>query len=44
MGRISPYDMLVGVPSHGAPAAVKGTPIAAETGWIPVMQRTFRQR
>ena len=43
-GKNIPYDMLVGVPSHGAPAAVKGTPIAAETGWIPVNAKNLQTK
>lgn len=43
-GKNIPYDMLVGVPSHGAPAAVKGASIAAETGWIPVNAKNLQTK
>lgn len=43
-GKNIPYDMLVGVPSHGAPSAVKGAPIAAETGWIPVNAKNLQTK
>ncbi len=43
-GKNIPFDMLVGVPSHGAPAVIKNSSIAAETGWIPVNARSLQTK
>lgn len=36
------YDLLIAVPVHRAPAAVRGLPIAGPGGWIPVSRRGMR--
>lgn len=43
-GKSIPFDMLVGVPSHGAPAVIKNSSIAAETGWIPVNAKNLQTK
>ncbi|HZJ49646.1 MAG TPA: FAD/NAD(P)-binding oxidoreductase [Actinomycetota bacterium] len=40
-GRIESYDLLLGVPPHRAPAIVRATPLAAESGFIPVDRHTL---
>lgn len=40
-GERAPYDLLLGVPPHRAPAAVRDGPLAAETGFIPVHPSTL---
>jgi sulfide:quinone oxidoreductase len=35
------YDLLAGVPPHRAPAAVRESPLAGDTGWIPVDRATL---
>jgi sulfide:quinone oxidoreductase len=38
------YDLLAGVPPHRAPAVVRESPLAGETGWIPVDRATLETR
>jgi len=38
------FDLLAGVPPHRAPEVVRRSPLANETGWIPVDPRTLRTR
>jgi sulfide:quinone oxidoreductase len=38
------YDLLVGVPPHRAPAVVRDSPLAGETGWVPVDRGTLETR
>jgi sulfide:quinone oxidoreductase len=38
----APFDLLVGVPPHRAPAAVKDSPLANQVGWVPVDKRTLQ--
>ncbi len=38
------YDLLAGVPPHRAPAVVRDSPLAGETGWIPVDRNTLETR
>lgn len=35
------YDLLAGVPPHRAPAVVRASGLAGESGWIPVDRRTL---
>ena len=35
------YDLLAGVPPHRAPAAVRESPLAGGTGWVPVDRATL---
>ena len=37
-----PFDLLVAVPPHSPPRAVKESPLANESGWIPVNKRTLQ--
>ncbi len=43
-GSRAGYDLLAGVPPHRAPAAVRESPLAGETGWIPVDRGTLETR
>ncbi|MEK6681059.1 MAG: FAD/NAD(P)-binding oxidoreductase [Nitrospirota bacterium] len=43
-GKNIPYDMLIGVPAHGAPNVIKNSSVAGETGWIPVNARTLETK
>ncbi len=43
-GKNIPYDMLVGVPSHGAPNVIKNSSVAGETGWIPVNKKNLETK
>ena len=36
------FDLLVGVPPHVAPRAVRESPLANQSGWVPVDRRTLR--
>ena len=38
------YDLLAGVPPHRAPAAVRESPLAGDTGWVPVDRGTLETR
>jgi len=38
------YDLLAGVPRHRAPAAVRESPLAGDTGWVPVDRGTLETR
>jgi sulfide:quinone oxidoreductase len=38
----TPFDLLVGIPPHRAPAAVQESPIANSAGWILVDKRTLK--
>jgi sulfide:quinone oxidoreductase len=38
------YDLLAGVPPHRAPAVVRDSPLAGDTGWIPVDRGTLETR
>ena len=40
-GTEAGYDLLVYVPPHRSPDAVRASPLAAESGWIPVDPRTL---
>ena len=42
-GRVG-YDLLAGVPPHRAPAVVRESPLAGETGWVPVDRATLETR
>ena len=35
------YDLLVGIPPHGLPAFLSGSPILAENGWVKVNPQTL---
>ena len=35
------YDMLIGIPPHGLPQVLSGSPILGESGWVKVNQRTL---
>jgi sulfide:quinone oxidoreductase len=37
-----PYDLLAGVPPHQPPQAVMESPLANESGWIPVDKRSLQ--
>jgi sulfide:quinone oxidoreductase len=41
-GTRAGYDLLAAVPPHRAPAAVRGSGMANEAGWIPVERTTLR--
>ena len=43
-GRRAGYDLLAGVPPHRAPGVVRESPIAGDTGWIPVDRATLDTR
>ncbi|HEX9816886.1 MAG TPA: FAD/NAD(P)-binding oxidoreductase [Candidatus Thermoplasmatota archaeon] len=43
-GATFEFDVLVGVPSHRAPAVVQDAGLTDETGWIPVDAATLRTR
>lgn len=38
------FDLLAGIPPHRAPAVVRESPLAGETGWIPVDRGTLETR
>ena len=38
------YDLLAGVPPHRAPAVVRESPLAGDTGWVPVDRATLETR
>lgn len=35
------YDLLIGIPTHGLPTVLEGSPILAENGWVKVNMRTL---
>lgn len=35
------YDMLIGIPPHGLPPVLSGSPILGESGWVKVNPRTL---
>ncbi len=37
-----PFDLLAGIPPHHPPSAVNDSPLANETGWVPVDKRTLQ--
>jgi sulfide:quinone oxidoreductase len=43
-GSRAGYDLLAGVPPHRAPAVVRGSAVAGDTGWIPVDRGTLETR
>ena len=43
-GAREPFDLLAGVPPHRSPAVVRDSPLANESGWVPVDDRTLRTR
>lgn len=43
-GAETGYDLLAYVPPHRAPAVVRSSPLAGETGWIPVDRHTLQTR
>jgi sulfide:quinone oxidoreductase len=40
-GMLADYDLLLYVPPHRAPAIIRQSPLAGETGWIPVDRHTL---
>jgi sulfide:quinone oxidoreductase len=38
------YDLLAGIPPHRAPAVVRESPLAGDTGWVPVDRATLETR
>jgi len=40
-GKTLAYDLLIGIPPHGAPPALKDSPVVNETGWVKVNPRTL---
>ncbi len=40
-GKTIPYDLLIGVPPHGLPVAMKGSSILGESGWVKVNPKTL---
>jgi sulfide:quinone oxidoreductase len=36
-----PYDLLIGIPPHGLPPALKDSPVLGESGWVKVNPRTL---
>ena len=40
-GEMLSYDLLIGVPPHGLPPVLEGSPILAESGWVKVNPRTL---
>ncbi len=43
-GAREPFDLLAAVPPHRPPEVVRRSPLANESGWIPVDPRTLRTR
>ncbi len=35
------YDLLIGIPPHGLPPVLQGSPILGESGWVKVNSRTL---
>jgi len=40
-GKTLSYDLLVGIPFHGVPLVLEGSPILGESGWVKVNPRTL---
>lgn len=40
-GKTLSYDLLIGIPPHGLPPVLKGSPILAENGWVKINMRTL---
>ena len=40
-GKRIPYDLLIAVPPHGVPSALKDSPIVGKNGWVKVNPRTL---
>jgi sulfide:quinone oxidoreductase len=40
-GATAPFDLLVYIPPHRAPAVIRGSALAAETGWVNVDRQRF---
>jgi sulfide:quinone oxidoreductase len=40
-GTSLPYDFLIGIPPHGAPPVLNGSPVIGESGWVHVNPRTL---
>lgn len=43
-GHSAQFDLLVAIPPHRSPSAVRNSGLANETGWIPVDRRTLETR
>ena len=43
-GERAEFDLLLGVPPHRAPAAVRDSSLLGDAGWIPVDARTLQTR
>jgi sulfide:quinone oxidoreductase len=41
-GKKISYDMLIGIPPHGLPSVLSGSPIVGESGWVKVNTRTLK--
>lgn len=41
-GERAPFDLLLGIPPHRAPAVAKDAGLLGESGWIPVNARTLK--
>jgi sulfide:quinone oxidoreductase len=40
-GETLSYDLLVGIPPHGVPPVLEGSPVLGESGWVKVNPRTL---
>ena len=40
-GKTLSYDLLIGIPSHGVPLVLEGSPILGESGWVKVNPGTL---
>ena len=40
-GEVSPFQLLIAVPEHRAPAVVREAGLTDESGWVPVNRSTF---
>lgn len=40
-GKTISYDFLIGIPPHGVPPVLKGSPILGESGWVKVNRGTL---
>lgn len=40
-GETSSYDLLIGIPPHGVPSFLKGSPLLGESGWIKANPKTL---
>ncbi len=41
-GEALPYDLLIGVPPHGLPAVLGGSPVTGKSGWVKVNPKTLQ--